>query len=878
MLEVWPLAGRREELDLVLRRLVAAQPGAVVLGGAAGVGKTRLAREAGERLADTGWAVEIVSATPSSAPLPFGAFARLLPPLVSSQAPASLAAQTIRETVAHLTARARTEKLLLVVDDAHLLDTFSAILVHHLAIEGSVRQLLTIRSGEPVPDPIPSLWKDARAERVDLQPLSLADATELLSSAIGGHVERSSAASLWETSGGYPLLLYEVVFDALRTGALVADRNVWRWSRNVPHGARLREVVANRLGQLSATDRRVVELVAMAEPLALVVLEQLAPNVDLAGLERRAVLRVGEDGHRREVRLWHPLLSDVVSGELGVVERRTHASELADALRKAGTRRRPDQFRTALLQLEAGDRSRPHELAAAALEANALPDHALAERLARAAYDAAPDHVSALALGEAILAQGRGEDAEPVLSRALELAVDDATRARVAWDLHQLRISANRRDEAAAALELARSAVTDVAWQQVIEGHVIQQMLADGHSRQALEQAELLLARAVDGRVRLRLVTSLVPARALAGDAAGALDFAAAVVPDAFAHVGELPLGVTWVFTARAVALLIAGQLKEASAHIGMARSVTDGFIQNDSFSVLALFEGRLALACGRATDAAARLREASARLFSLVSDYPHLSLALLAEAQALLGQQEAAEATAAEALAAWRAMGTYDTDAERALAWVVALGGERTRAIELLRAVADAQRREELWALEMQSRHDAYRLGDRSQADQIMELCERIDGTWPTNLARHVRAVETQDGPLLEAASTAFEEQGALLLAAEAAAEAAAAYGAAGLRARETASLRRRVELLEGCGNIVTPILRDAEEPVPLTKREREVADLAARGLSNVEIAGRLFVSVRTAEGHLLRAYAKLGVTDRAALTRVLSGDRGAR
>jgi DNA-binding NarL/FixJ family response regulator len=52
------------------------------------------------------------------------------------------------------------------------------------------------------------------------------------------------------------------------------------------------------------------------------------------------------------------------------------------------------------------------------------------------------------------------------------------------------------------------------------------------------------------------------------------------------------------------------------------------------------------------------------------------------------------------------------------------------------------------------------------------------------------------------------------------------------------------------------------------LTSAERRVAELAAGGLSNKEIAGALVVSVSTVETHLKHAYAKLGVHSRAQLT----------
>jgi DNA-binding NarL/FixJ family response regulator len=51
------------------------------------------------------------------------------------------------------------------------------------------------------------------------------------------------------------------------------------------------------------------------------------------------------------------------------------------------------------------------------------------------------------------------------------------------------------------------------------------------------------------------------------------------------------------------------------------------------------------------------------------------------------------------------------------------------------------------------------------------------------------------------------------------------------------------------------------------LSAREIEVLQLAARGLSNTEIARELFVSATTAKAHLVHIYAKLGVNDRTAV-----------
>jgi DNA-binding NarL/FixJ family response regulator len=64
-----------------------------------------------------------------------------------------------------------------------------------------------------------------------------------------------------------------------------------------------------------------------------------------------------------------------------------------------------------------------------------------------------------------------------------------------------------------------------------------------------------------------------------------------------------------------------------------------------------------------------------------------------------------------------------------------------------------------------------------------------------------------------------------------------------------------------------LTRISGRAQAADELTSTERQVAELVARGLSNREVAGELFVSVRAVESTLTKTYAKLGVRSRTEL-----------
>jgi DNA-binding CsgD family transcriptional regulator/tetratricopeptide (TPR) repeat protein len=88
-----------------------------------------------------------------------------------------------------------------------------------------------------------------------------------------------------------------------------------------------------------------------------------------------------------------------------------------------------------------------------------------------------------------------------------------------------------------------------------------------------------------------------------------------------------------------------------------------------------------------------------------------------------------------------------------------------------------------------------------------------------------------------------------------------------AGLGASATVRLTRQKMRRMGIRSVPAgPQAATREHPLGLTRREREVLDLICAGLTNAEIAGKLFISVKTAGHHVSAVLAKLGVPTRGA------------
>jgi DNA-binding CsgD family transcriptional regulator len=856
------LVGRGEELELILDAVRGG--GGVVIAGGLGVGKTRLARETAAIL-DGEFSVEWCAATLSSSSIPFGALAHLLPD--AGIADDRLA--FVRAATARLRDRAGGKPILLSVDDAQWLDGGAAALVHQLTVSGMAQVLLTLRTDEDVPDSIVAIWKDGLADRLELQPLGALEHDALVAAVLDRQVDRTTLRRFWNLSRGNPLFVHELLCGALETDAFEVSDGVWNWTGDFGPATRLVSVLRSRLDRISDSGRTVLEYLAVGEPLTPDALALLCDEDAIAEVERHGLAELDErEGGR--FRLCHPVYGEALRGAMGSIRRRQLMTELAETFADSARSSRTELLRVATWRLESTQPGAELLFADAAEVANAVYDHRLAERLARRAVAEGGGLRAALALGDALNRQGRCDEGVAVLEPLAELAATEQEHVAVAIARYfGLTTAYGFRLEFAEVLLAAERHVHDPGLLSFLEAQRATLLCFAGR----LEEGVALATRvaADDEIAALRAMTALGVAGLCGGRPQDACDLAERMIEPALRHRDAVPQAPAWVVSIQLPSLVAAGRLDEADAATSFVENMTAaGGASADGPSFLALAKGQSALHRGQARTAAEHLRESVAGMRAIARWRMPFPLAHLTEACALIGDAEGAIEASEEATELVAESAMFDGLARRAAGWAAFARGQRSHAAEVFVdaahwSIAHGQNTAALFAL-----HDAARFGAQIGSD-LDRLLPGVATKWAPCFAAHVRALAADDGAALDAVVVAFEALGGMLLAAEAAAEASASYRRAGLDARAARAEARAQVLAAACEGALTPVLAELMRPLPLTRREREVVELAADGLAAQEIATRLFVSVRTVEGHLNKAYGKLGVKSRADLARVL-------
>lgn len=878
----WPFVGRDDELAALASMIADPSSRGVVLAGPAGVGKTRLATECATRAKrDIDCFVARAAGHQSSAELPFGALAHLLPAVDHGEETMRQDRYgLLRQSAAALTAMAGDRRLVLLIDDAHLLDRASATLVHQLALTSSAFVLATVRAGETAPDAVRALWKDGLLDRQEVISLSTSATEQVVCAALHGVVDPETTLTLATHCRGNVLFLRELVLGAVEDRTLKYEFGMWRLVRPLQPSSRLVELVEARLADLGPEERGLMELVSLGEPLGQRELETLGDVEVAERLERTGLLKVEVDNGRLQVRLGHPVYGDVLRAGLPKLRLASLSRALAESVEAGGTPNDEEVLRVGSWRLVGGGGS-PHLMLAAATAARWRYDFELAQRLVRAAQDLGGGFDADVLAAKLAGIQGHSDSAEEALAALADVATDDAQRAMVAIARMDNFLYSNRPADGLNVAITAESTIQELSWRDEITARRSAVLVATDGPLATLRAVTPLLAGSSSSNAFVW--ACLTGARSLAR--MGRCEEALNLTDRGYAAQLALKTPIEWYpwfhkFN-RSDALLNSGRLCEAEA---VAAAEYQAGLADHSPEAQGCFSLQLAkvwLARGRVRDAANQAREAVGVLRRIGRPmFLHEALHILAMARAHFDEIEGAAIVLAKVAEFDLPSPVYDAaDALVARAWTIAAQGHLLQARDTAREAAQLALKSGDLVMAAAALHTQARFGAAGDVTaELDHLEKRIDPGIVNVFAAHARHLATDNPEGLQEVAAAFTELGADLLAADAWADAAVVWTRNGSSRDAAAATRAAVDGAKLCQGASTPSLRSISARARLTPAEHETAVLAAAGQSNKDIADELVLSVRSVENRLQRVYEKLGVKSRSALPRALNfgGDEG--
>ncbi|WP_319431118.1 helix-turn-helix transcriptional regulator [Mycobacterium sp. RTGN5] len=864
----WPLIGRTGQMRTIESAIAAPDVAGAVVSGAAGVGKTRIAREALSFAKSRGFEGRWVVGASSARSIPLGAFAAW------TQPGATETVQLVRGVIDSLVAPGSGARLVLAVDDAHLLDDLSIFVVHQLVQRNVAKVVLTVRDGEPVPSALQEIWTSAQFDHLNVQPLSLDETTAVLAATLTGTVEPSSSQRLWNLTGGNALYLRNIVEQEVADGRLVRERDTWHWSGDPALPPDLIGLVESRIGTLPAPVGDVIDVLAVAEPMDLDTLMRIADPAAIEEAEIRSLVTLEPGGGRVQVRVAHPIYSEVRRRRASLTRLRRLRGLVAVELSKASD---AEDIRAvvkrAALSMESDLPPDTDLLIRAAHGAVWLADLQLADRLAEAAVAAGAGPEPNFVRAHALSWLSRGREADAVLDGVATDELTDVDRARLAFLRASNMLWALGNPGRAIEIVEQASGITTPHALSYLDAFRMVHSFATDRPHAAMQAAEDLALDDLPPVVGAEIGWALTVISGEAGRTAEAETHAAAGYHAATRRF-DAPQMRFNIADAHLTALLLAGRVREAAAVAeDVHRQAAD--LPGEAQLLGAAVAGRAALGQGQLESACRQLRHAVLGLSSAGHGmgWGFRYAVVLVTALAMHGNTDEAVARLAELDDARRPFRSLDYERSLARAWVVASQGAVSEAIAGCLSAAERASENGQFGAEVLCLQTATQFGDRTRAARLAELESIVSGPRVGLAARFAAALQDGDGSELSSVSEGFEELGDLVAAVDAAAHAALAHRRHDQRGSALGCSTRAAALAERCGGLVTPALRQAAEPLPLTEREREIAMLIGQGLSsNRAIAERLTLSVRTVESHVLRAMAKTGTTSREELAALVT------
>jgi DNA-binding CsgD family transcriptional regulator/exonuclease VII small subunit len=898
-------------LDPALR-----EPCALVLEGEPGIGKSTVLISALEEARRRGLRVLLARPAQAESVLAYGALTDLLggvEPDVWDQLPPAqrhavdrvmlwddkTAPGTDRRAVAAgllsiVEILAERGPLLLAIDDLQWLDPSSVHVIAFVArrLPAGARMLVTVRS---TPDgAAPTEWlqlptPDA-VRRVTIRPLSVGGLHAVVSERLGHSFPRPAMVRIRDVSGGNPFYAIELA----RAMTAVAGTDA-------PLPATLSDLVRERVGEL---DPELGRCLLAAACLAVPTIDVVARATDsepaavvdlLQDAESKGLVEI--DGVR--LRFAHPLLARGVYSDAAPSQRRAMHRRLADIVDQPELRARHlalsatavDQLTLQALD-DAAEAARRRGAPAAAAEftdlAIGLGGDTPQRRLRSAAH-----HFNA----------GDNARARELLERSIEQLEPGDARAEALHLLGVVMLFADSFVDSAALLENALEEAGDRLALRVPMLVTLSFALVNaGRMAEALQWAQTAITDATrmgDDQLLSQALSMHVVLRFMRGDGYDAdamhrslqLEDPESETPVAFRPRAQYALLLAWT-----------GRYDQSRDELAAIRVRCLERGEESELMFVAFHQVMADVWAGRFTDAALIVEDFVERALQLGTDLP-LSVALTARSllAAYEGRTDDARDDAREALAAGRRCGST-----RLSEWpVTAVGflevtlGNHAAALDTLapliamsHTMPDAT--EVIGASFIPDAVEALVALDRlDEAEPLVRRLEsngaRLDRPWMLAVGARCRAmIQAARGDVEAAAQTAeraMAEHDRLAMPFERARTQLLLGQLHRRRRHKDAAAAILKEALDTFERLGTPLWAGRARAElgranvgprlsgELTPSERRVADLAASGMTNREVAAALFISPKTVEANLARIYRKLGIRSRAELGRMTAG-----
>ncbi len=881
-----PFIGRTAITEGVLRAVQ--QPGraGAVIIGASGLGKTALLQHVQRALPDA--YIVRVRGLQTSTSSPYRSLSFLL-----SELPTDVAghpALAFNAVSAMLREEAAGRRVIFAVDNGEYLDQQSSCLIGQLVTADRARVIMTVADFALADPAFMAMWRNGSLERFELLTLTLEEASRFIEAELGAPVSREAVERIWSLAGGNPQLTRSGVRGLVQRGVLARRGGAYVLLPGaVSLGA---EMIGgfSVLRSLSASQRRLAGLIALSGSLTWAQLLHLADVEDLDRLQVAGILVV-RSASEATVSFARSSFSDAVAETVGAEEAAALYGQLC-TLPDARFRLQGDPPRHVGWLLKAGLEVEEDDAVRAGRALNSVGEYSRVLDLVQRLRERVPS--LPLAYEGLTAALGLGD---------LRAATMHA--ARLGASVHSLEPELWTRYKIAESRLLRMRAMGDptAPLNEITDRLTVLAQQPDPVKRECLLRIERLLVAAqadlasFEGRFRINLDTLppyidmsllsspnredrefqvtvqalLLEALAAADQQFAAADLAQSLVPELGRLDVSFPVADTALLRVE-IAFLVAGGWTESARLLGEVHSSSNRWSLRLG-SIAQLSEGLLLMAQDRPRDAARLLVPVVEQL--RIADphglFPVAASALVfchsqnSDIEQLIAHLPVGEAGRGSSWVIRRAAGHYQ---------LLSTAGIENRKVAARtfheRAKDDRERGAGMWALIALS--SAVRLGRQEAVEDLGRAAGEVQGPLAAVCMQYAEGLVTGAMPLvvraMEGAVAAGNHRFAVDIAQSGIRVATRTQDKSGLRL-----VQRRLRELVPDATYFGVTGGGLEN---LTAREREVAALAAAGTSNRAIAEKMFVSVRTVEGHLYQVYSKLNVSTRAELAEIVPADSG--